>query len=270
MSLKTIWPLLLTLFALLILSPLSSNQAQADELTYLVISNQAEPFQIVSQKVNHTEPVHQGIISDIVYASLKESEVEVTTLAYPFKRYILMMDPQHTPRWISYGSPAWQTIHGEEAQNKRLSKNKLFDVSHVLVTKDDSAFTVNRVDDLFGKTIITLKGFSYPGLDRYIKAGLIFKVEVNSHENALKAVETGRGIGFVAMKTRALYTINSAGLNRNKFTLVDFAKVIAPYPIYLSFSDAVSPKLIEQVDQQVLKLKQSHRIDEIIHSYLGE
>lgn len=270
MWLKTTAPLMLMLLTHLILSLLSSNQAQADELTYLVISNQAEPFQIVNHIVNNTEPLHQGIISDIVYASLKDSEVEITTLAYPFKRYILMMEPQHTPKWISYGSPAWQTIHGEEAQNKRLSKNKLFDVSHVLVTKNDSAFTVNKVDDLFGKTIITLKGFTYPGLDEYINAGLIFKVEVNSHESALKAVETDRGIGFVAMKTRALYTINSAGLNRNEFTLVDFAKVIAPYPIYLSFSDAVSPKLIEQVDQQVLKLKKSHRIDEIIHSYLGE
>ncbi len=254
----------------LIFSLLASNQTQADELTYLVISNQAEPFQIVNHIVNHTEPVHQGIISDIVYASLKDSEVEIITLAYPFKRYILMMEPQHTPRWISYGSPAWQTIHGEETQNKRLSKNTLFDVSHVLVTKSDLAFTVNRVDDLFGKTIITLKGFTYPGLDKYIDDGLIFKVEVNSHESALKAVETGRGIGFVAMKTRALYTIKDTKLNRTDFTLVDFAKVIAPYSVHLSFSDSVSPKLIEQVDQQVLKLKQNHRIDEIIHSYLGE
>ena len=267
MSLKIIWPLLLTL---LILSLLSSNQARADELTYLVISNQAEPFQIVSQKVNQAKPVHQGIISDIVYAALKESEVEITTLAYPFKRYIRMMDPQKTPRWISYGSPAWLTTHGEEAQNRRLSKNKLFDVSHVLVTKKDSAFTVNRVDDLFGKTIITLKGFTYPGLDRYIKAGLIFKVEVSSHESALKAVETGRGIGFVAMKSRALYTIRDTELNRNDFTLVDFVKVIAPYPIHLSFSDAVPAQLIEQVDLQVLKLKQSHRIDEIMRLYIGE
>jgi len=267
MSLKTSWPLLLTL---LILSLVPSKQGCADKLTYLVISHQAEPFQIVNQKVDQNVPVHQGIISDIVYASLKESDVEVTTLTYPFKRFILMMAPQHTPRWISYGSPAWLTTHGEEAQNRRLSKNKLFDVSHVLVTKKDSAFTVNRIDDLFGKTIITLKGFTYPGVDRYIKAGLIFKVEVSSHESALKAVETGRGIGFVAMKSRALYTIRDTELNRNDFTLVDFAKVIAPYPIHLSFSDAVPAQLIEQVDLQVLKLKQSHRIDEIMRLYIGE
>jgi|GEM_PF-683336 len=267
MWLKIIWPLLLTL---LILTLLPTNQTQADELTYLVISNQAEPFQIITHIANHTEPVHQGIISDIVYASLKDSKIAITTLAYPFKRYILMMDPQKTPRWISYGSPAWQTIHGEEAHNKRLSKNTLFDVTHVLVTKKDSAFTINRVDDLFGKTIITLKGFTYPGLDEHINNGLIYKVEVNSHESALKAVETGRGIGFVTMKTRALYTIKDTELNRTDFTLVDFAKVIAPYPIHLSFSDAVPAQLIEQVDLQVLKLKQSHRIDVIIHSYLGE
>jgi len=264
------WPLQLTLFTLTMLTLISSNQSHADTLTYLVISNQAEPFQIVNQKANQPQPVHQGIITDIVYASLKESEVELTTLAYPFKRYILMMEPQYTPRWISYGSPAWQTIHGEEAQNKRLSKNTLFDVSHVLVTKNDSAFIVNKVDDLFGKTLIILKGFTYPGLDRYIKAGLVFKVEVNSHENALKAVETGRGIGFVAMKTRALYTIKDTELNRSDFTLVDFTKVIAPYSVHLSFSDAVPEEFIEQVDQQVLRLKQSHRIDEIIHSYIGK
>ncbi|WP_299789024.1 transporter substrate-binding domain-containing protein [uncultured Shewanella sp.] len=266
MWLKTLLSLMLTLT----LTLLSGNQAGADELTYLVISDQAEPFQIVDHDVSQADPEHKGIISDIIYASLKESEVKLTTLAYPFKRYILMMAPKQTPRWISYGSPAWLTAHGEEAQNKRLSKNKLFDVSHVLVTKKDSAFTVNRVNDLFGKTIITLKGFTYPGLDRYIKAGLVFKVEVNSHESALKAVETGRGIGFVAMKCRALYTINNTELDRNDFTLVDFAKVIAPYPIHISFSDAVPEQLIEQVDQKILKLKQSHRIDEIIRAYIGE
>lgn len=266
MWLKTLLSLMLTLP----LTLLSGNQARADEITYLVISNQAEPFQIVNHDASQADSEHKGIISDIIYASLKESEVELTTLAYPFKRYILMMAPQKTPKWISYGSPAWQTVHGEEAQNKRLSKNTLFDVSHVLVMKNDSAFTVNRIDDLLGKTIITLKGFSYPGLDRYIKAGLVFKVEVNSHESALKAVETGRGIGFVAMKCRALYTISDTELSRDEFTLVDFAKVIAPYPIHLSFSDAVPEQLIEHVDQQILKLKQSHQIEKIIHSYIGE
>ncbi|WP_083699848.1 ABC transporter substrate-binding protein [Shewanella sp. UCD-KL12] len=235
---------------------------QSQSLTYLAISTQAEPFQIIDQ-------AHKGIVTDILEQAITDLDISVTEQAYPFMRYIRMMQSDKTPLWISYGSPAWQGDSEVNIQSRHLSKENLFNVSHVLVVKAQRPINLYSIEALFGKTVITLNGFNYPGLDEYFASGEITKVEVKSHESALKAVENSRGVAFIAMKTRALYTINKAKLDRNDFTFLDFSSIIPPYPIHFSYSELVAEETKQQIDQAISALKYSGEINKIIDFYQG-
>ncbi|QDO84468.1 hypothetical protein FM037_16230 [Shewanella psychropiezotolerans] len=236
--------------------------AQAQSLTYLAISSQAEPFQIIAQP-------NKGIVTDILAQAVQNLDITFTEQAYPFMRYVRMMHTDHYPLWISYGSPAWQGDSEISIQSRHLSKVKLFDVTHVLVIKADRDFNFYSIEALFGKTVITLNGFSYPGLDEYVATGEIDTLAVRSHESALRAIDNSRGIAFIAMKTRALYTISEAGLDREKFKLIDFSSIIPPYPIHLSYSSTVTEKTKLSIDKAIAELKGSGKVDQIIKFYQG-
>ncbi len=235
---------------------------QAQTLTYLSISSQAEPFQIIDQ-------ADKGIVTDILDLAVQDLDIALTEQAFPFMRYIRMMHTGNYPLWISYGSPAWQGGDEINIQSRHLSKEKLFDVSHVLVVKADRNLNLYSIEALFGKTVITLNGFSYPGLDEYFTSGEILKVEVKSHESALKAVENSRGVAFIAMKTRALYTIKHEGLDRNDFKFINFSTIIPPYPIHLSYSSGVDEETKLKIDNEISALKKTGQIQQILNFYQG-
>lgn len=241
---------------------LSSFCVQAQRLTYLAISSQAEPFQIIAQP-------NAGIVTDILAEAVQNLDITFTQRAYPFKRYLRMMHSDQYPLWISYGSPAWQGASELNLQSRHLSKETLFDVTHVLVVKADRNFNFDSIEALFGENVITLDGFHYPGLDEYFASGEINKLAVRSHENALTAIENNRGIAFVSMKIRVLYSINKAGLDRNKFKIIDFSSIVPPYPIHLSYSPTVDEKTKLSIDEAIAELKKSGKIDQIIKFYQG-
>lgn len=243
----------------LVLFTLSSS---AQSLTYLSISSQAEPFQIIHQ-------TNKGIVTDILSQAVQDLDITLSEQAYPFMRYIRTMQTNKYPLWVSYGSPAWQDETEIAIQSRILSKEKLFDVSHVLVVKANRRFNLYSIEALFGETVITLNGFNYPGLDEYIETGQIKTVAVKSHESALKAVENSRGIAFIAMKTRALYTMTQAGLDRDDFKLIDFSSIIPPYSIHLSYSETVNEEIKHRIDQAIARLKDSGQVDNIINFYQG-
>ncbi|QFU22520.1 transporter substrate-binding domain-containing protein [Shewanella eurypsychrophilus] len=234
--------------------------SSAQPLTYLSISSQAEPFQIIHK-------TNKGIVTDILSQAVQDLDITLTEQAYPFMRYIRTMHAGKYPLWVSYGSPAWQDETEMAIQSRILSKEKLFDVSHVLVVKANRHFNLYSIEALFGETVIILNGFHYPGLDEYIETGQIKTVTVKSHESALKAVENSRGIAFIAMKTRALYTISQTDLERKNFKLIDFSSIIPPYPIHLSYSDTVNEEVKHKIDQAISRLKDSGEVDNIISFY---
>ena len=123
--------------------------AQAQSLTYLAISAQAEPFQIIAQP-------NKGIVTDILDQAVQKLDITLTEQAYPFMRYLRMMHTDHNPLWISYGSPAWQGDSEISIQSRHLSKEKLFDVTHVLVVKADRNFNFYSIEALFGETVFSM------------------------------------------------------------------------------------------------------------------
>ncbi len=242
---------------------LLTAHGQADELSYLTISSQAEPFQIIGHS-------NKGIITDILAEAINDSDIKLNYFAYPFTRYIRTMHRGTHPYWISYGSPAWQKLDRARIQSRNLSNEKLFDVTHVLVVRDDSEFIFNSIDDLFDITVVTLTGFNYPGLDKYLSERQIEHIEVTSHKRALAIIENRRAEAFIAMKKRAIYSIKVDKFTSSHFKFINFSSVIPTYAIHLSYSDNVKNQTKHDIDKAIVSMKQAGRIDEIIDFYLGQ
>ncbi|WP_076409641.1 ABC transporter substrate-binding protein [Shewanella sp. UCD-KL12] len=247
----------------LLASTLISSRSLADEFSYLTISSQAEPFQIIGHS-------NKGIITDILSEAIHGSDIQLKYYAYPFTRYIRTMHKGTHTNWISYGSPAWKEPAKARIQSKNLSNEKLFDVSHVLVIRHDSDFIFNSINDLFKITVVTLTGFNYPGVDKYLSNEKIEHIEVSSHKRALTIIENRRAVAFIAMKKRAMYSIKVDKFDPSVFKFINFSSVIPTYPIHLSYSDNVNNKTRHDIDTAIVSMKEAGRIDEIINFYLGQ
>ncbi|WP_028772962.1 substrate-binding periplasmic protein [Shewanella waksmanii] len=248
---------------LLLFAPLS---IAAKPLTYLVIAQQAEPFQIVHSQTDAIE--YSGIITDIVNHLAKHYlKQQLRTEHAPFLRYIRSMNEKQMQPWISYGSPVWAQHQAVAIQNTHLVATPLFTVHHQLLTRSADPFHYQRIDDLFGETVILLKGYSYPGLQQYIDSGQIKAFAVNSHQSALNALLNNRGKGFVSMGIRSHYTIERYGFNKRLFAFNDFSDTIKPNNIHISHNEKMPQRLINQLNHGIINMHQEHKIAEIISRY---
>lgn len=253
-SLALITALLCTMF---------SHSVTAEKLTYLIIAEQAEPFQINSV----TDHLQSGIITDIVKFIAQKKSLEIDHQIMPFKRYLYEIKQQTYPNWISYGSPTWRKVDDNVAQNKRLSKQILFSAEHIMVSLKSQHDSPLNVNDLVDKTAILLKGFDYPGLTPIIQQNAMNTLELNSHKSALLALKNGRGDLFIEMKSRVLYSIRQQQIDASTFNFTDIPDAIAPVDIHLSYGDAVPQELIDSIDLQILQMKADGEIARIISHY---
>ncbi|MCL1140399.1 substrate-binding periplasmic protein [Shewanella pneumatophori] len=249
--------------AAILLFGYSPFHSKACELTYLVIANQAEPFQINTS--NHQS--HSGIISDVVSLLAAKKPFSYTTHVMPFKRYVHEIKKQTYSNWISYGSPMWRTTADNRYQNKRLSKQPLFRASHLLVQRNSDPQHYQQVEDLFGKTVILLKGFDYPGLAPYIASGQIKKIGFKSHQSALNALNNQRGDLFVEMESRIRYAIKQHNIDPNTFKFTDIAHITPSLNIHLAFGNGVKQTTVDWIDDQIIIMKATGKLEAIINRY---
>lgn len=235
----------------------------SDELTYLIIAEQAEPFQI-------NDPVtliQSGVVTDIVNTIVQRKPLIMKQQIMPFKRYLYEMQQQSYPNWISYGSPAWRVESIAYLQNKRLSKQPLFTVNHIAVSIMDEGKKTTAWPNLQHKTVILLKGFIYEGLDTLIEKHQLKVLEVNSHKSALLALQNHRGDLFIEMESRILYSLKQHQIDPANFQFTDINDTVPAVDIHLSFGDGVPQQLIDWIDLQILTMQANGEILDIINQY---
>lgn len=202
-----------------------------------------------------------GIIYDFLNQAIgKECQINSKTL--PYKRMIKMMNQKRINNWINYGAPMWDNI-----QSKGISQEPLLRVRNIILTNKDTL--INNISDLYGETVILIRGFSYPGLDEHIKAKRISALYIDSYESGLMTLRKKRGIGFIGMDFRIKYTMKSLKLAKNTFTLNSFSQVIKDYNIYLSFSEDFPKKVRNLIDKKLKAYKKSGKIKKIIDRYIS-
>jgi len=228
------------------------------EINYMVIQDQAQPFQNHQDKKNHT-----GIITDVIKRIFSGPEYEVKIHTLPFNRMISVLEKGEMKNWITFGSPSWPGV-----QSANLSSLPVFNVQHSLLTSTQQNYNINSVQDLFGKTMVLMHGFDYPGLESYIAEKKIKAIKVKSYQSAFKVVNRLKDkAGFVEMDIRIKYNLKKQQLATQDYNLLDFSNVIADYDLHLAMSPKFNNDVKRYLDSELSKLVKSGDLAEIIESY---
>jgi len=244
--------------AIFLLLLITTSSKATTEINYMVIQDQAQPFQNHQNKKHHT-----GIITDIVKKIFSGSQYKLKIHTLPFNRMISMLEKGDIENWITFGSPNWPGV-----QSANLSTLPVFNVQHSLLTSTQQKLDINSATDLFGKTVILLHGFDYPGLEEYIADKRIKAIKVKSYKSAFKVVNRLKGkAGFVEMDVRIKYNLKMENLSAQNYNLHNFSKVIDDYDLHLAMSPTFDKELQQHLEKSLDKLYQSGRLEKIINAY---
>lgn len=245
--------MILTLMSLSIETSFGYAPKLCTQINHLVIKDSAEPLQIYEMSSA------SGIIVDFLTEALP-GNCSFNSQVYPFKRMIKLMTDKSIKHWINYGAKEWGTI-----QVNRASKTPLLFANNNLITNAPNK--LNSLKQLFGKTVILITGFNYPGLEKYLKSGKIKPFYVKNYNSAVKALVKKRGVGFVGMDFRIKYTIKRLFLNKDHFILNNFSHVIPGSNIHLTYSKDFPSETKMFLDQKILEYKESGKLKKIIARY---
>jgi polar amino acid transport system substrate-binding protein len=137
-----------------------------------------------------------------------------------------------------------------------------------LLTSNKQNFDVNSAEDIFGKTMVLLHGFDYPGLEKHIASKDIKAIKVKSYKSAFKVVNRLKEkAGFVEMDIRIKYNLKMLALAEQDYNWHNFSKVITDYNLHLAMSPSFDKALQQHVEAQLAELKELGILEEIINSY---
>lgn len=228
------------------------------KINYMVIQDQAQPFQNHQNKKHHN-----GIITDIVKEIFPAPEYDLNIHTLPFNRMIKTLEQGKFENWITFGSPNWPGV-----QSLNLSQLPVFNVQHSLLTAKQHQFDINSAKDLFGKTVILLHGFDYPGLEEHISNKDINAIKVKSYSSAFKVVNRLKDkAGFVEMTVRINYNLKEQNLASEDYNLLNFSSVIADYNLHLAMAPDMDAKVQNHINEQLNKMQRSGKLKGIIDTY---
>lgn len=241
----------ITFYFILLLVSFSS---MADnEITYFIADKSSSPFQISTQQSKRV-----GIVTEVIN-SIEKNNIDFTHSILPFKRMIkYMKNPK--AKWITYGSAAWP---GQ--QSLSLSRTSIMTVKHSLLTLKSNKY--NKISDLFGKSLVLIHGFDYPGLAAYIEQDKFDIIYVKDHAAAIKIIAMGRAVAFPEMNIRLNYHLKKMNLVRDNFNFHYIGNIIADYDINLCFSENFPKKSKTKIEDLLLEMKNNGSLENIINTY---
>lgn len=231
-------------------------------INYLVLDDKAEPFQIVQDNVST-----RGIVSDIVSVVFAGSRYQVEPIVLPVNR---LHDQVHNGRivdWVAYDAPVWNSF-GDDGE---MAAQPLFVTTHVLLTCNPALpARVERVEDLEGLAIVSMRHFRYPGFSEAMESGDIRSVPVERFDAGLKLVSAQSADGFLEMRSRLNYHVEKFSGDKQCFREVDVSSIIPQFPIYLSYDRNMPAEVKELINRQLLKMGGSGELDAIRRRYIAE
>lgn len=138
-----------------------------------------------------------GVIIDITSKTLKRAGYQWTAMSLPAKRMAKMLTTGDIQLWI--GLSTLPEFKGKTHVGKSVVKKLVFRA----YTMGKSKPILNR-DDLFGQTVLILRGYSYGGRINYIKnpSNQVKFIEFDSHEGAFK------GLTLLSKRVQSCFLLN--------------------------------------------------------------
>ena len=233
-------------------------------LSYLVLADTVEPLMITTRD----DPMHGGIVTDVVKKVFEGSAYEITPKVLPWQRISAEMREQDN--WIMYGMPSQCDSGGDCA----FSQRPIVSFEHIIVTSRKTQLEVSGVNDLFGLRLLLVENFHYPGLDKYlttpvdgIGTGDIEDIRAFTPEGALRMLRHQRGDAFIDWRVRALYNLTNAGFHRDDVRLTDISRIIPTQSVRFFYSRKLPLDVGIFIDDRLEKMQENGQLEQIIQRY---
>lgn len=237
-------------------------------ITYVTIEQSTEPIEI-----NDESSKNKGIITDVVVKIFSKEEYRFEYQILPALRYrneimsFTHNKPNSIKHFVSFGAKKWYP----KDWNLIYSNEPLITLERSLMVSAQKNLKYTKLSDLFGKTIVIIRGFDYPELEKYINnnKGPIKELRVNSGYQAIDIVnkKDRDEIAFVDFKLRAQYQIKKKNIPLSNFNFYDLSDILKPTPIYLIFSNDFSKSELNHINEKISILIKSNEIEKILKKY---
>lgn len=246
------------------LAPAPEARAET-RIKYFILSGTMEPLMIMTPG----DPMAGGMFTEIIKRVFETGPYTVEPVVMPWQRMQkrLLSDGD----WIMHGIPAFF----EPSIPYELSSVPVFPFDHVAISLKDSSLKIERAEDLFGKRVILVENYHYPGLDRYLDrpvagsgSGQIAAVRAFKPSGALRMLRHRRGDAVIGFRPRLLYHLKASGLSPADVVVADASAIIATEPMFVAYSPKHSAAFKRFLNARLTALRDSGVLAEIRRRYV--
>jgi hypothetical protein len=249
----------------LLVLPSASSNAETS-VSYLVLAQTVEPLMIVRDG----DPMAGGLFTEILKKVFEDSEYIIEPTVMPWQR--MKEEFRRRDNWVTYGFR-----EGFEADIPfELDSIPIFPFNHVAATMTDNNLTIEKPEDLFGKTVILVENFHYPGLDSYLTnpaegtgSGQIQSVRAFSPEGTMQMLKHRRGDVVFDWQARLVYNLSAASLKPGDIRFQDASSIIPTKSMYFAYSPQWSASFKQFVHTRLQTLRADGTIVAILRKYGG-
>ena len=211
-----------------------------------------------------------GLFTEILKKVFADSEYVIEPTIMPWQR--MKEEFRRTDNWVTYGFR-----EGFEADIPfELSNILIFPFNQVAATLADNKLVIEKPEDLFGKTIILVENFHYPGLDPYLTnptegsgSGQIQSVRAFSPETAMQMLKHRRGEAVFDWQARLVYNLPAANLKMDEIRFQDASEIIPLNQMYFAYSPRWPMSFKQFINTRLQTLKDDGTLDVILKKYNG-
>ena len=226
----------------------------SEHLDYYVVDELAAPFQISDPNAKQ-----KGFITEVVEALADKLEMQLATHVTPSPRIQKILADETQTNWITYDSPAWNSV-----PNAVYLDTPLLKVTHSAVHCNHSHVFENKLE---GHSFAVLKHFEYPALSRLALEGKIELVPVKSYKQGFALVDLGRVHGFIEMDTRLKYNITLQDQPPECTSISSIGDTEPEYEIVLAVSKSMSATRIKLLNQALKDLQSDDFLEQTLEKY---
>ncbi|OIQ52073.1 Bacterial extracellular solute-binding protein, family 3 [Pseudodesulfovibrio hydrargyri] len=201
-----------------------------------------------------------GIMPDVLRAVANRLDLKVAEVYYPDKRAMLYLADGSLDSWPK--SEKWV-----DDPQRYLWTDPVVVSTDVVVYRKQSPIPFQSPEDLIGRNICVVLGYSYPTLEPLFDQGLIRPWKAPSTKLMLKMLGRGHVDGAVCNRFVAQWILREdEGLNPEDFAFAETAVDSAPYRF--AFTRAGNWEgFIERFNRELKAMREDGRLEAILKRY---
>ena len=232
----------------------------AEEYTIHSGPNGYAPFFVI--KGSGDDAVHSGAIYDLLdLFENRHTEYTRKPILLTRKRANLGM-ARGEGIDVMFNSPLF--VSDEILEHYRFTQT-IFTSRDVVITRKDQEFNYQKPEDLYEKSVGTIRGYGYGEFDQLLASKLIRDVRVDEHPQAIGMLAKGRIDAYFGNIFVSPHYMKEMGLNVSDFEF----SAVSMYEVEFAFAvNKKKPELYKRLDAFISDVRYNGVLSRLLKSYL--